>query len=86
MGYVLIAEQMLLTVVAVPLGWVAGYGFAWVMTQGFSSDIISLPLVISQATYAQSALTVLATALVSVLLVRRRLDRVDIVTALKQKE
>ena len=85
-GYVLVAEQMLLTVVAVPVGWVAGYGFARLMTQGFSTDIISLPLVISQATYAQSALTVLAAALVSVLLVRRRLDRIDIVTALKQKE
>ena len=85
-GYVLVAEQMVLTLVAVPVGWVAGYGFARLMTQGFSTDIISLPLVISQATYAQSALTVLATALVSVLLVRRRLDRIDIVTALKQKE
>lgn len=85
-GYVLVAEQMLLTAIAVPLGWAAGYGFARLMTQGFSSDIISLPLVISRGTYAQSALTVLATALVSVLLVRRRLDRIDIVTALKQKE
>ncbi|MDX5403479.1 MAG: ABC transporter permease, partial [Rhodobacterales bacterium] len=85
-GYVLVAEQMLLTVIAVPVGWVAGYGFARLMTQGFSTDIISLPLVISQATYAQSALTVLFAALVSVLLVRRRLDRIDIVTALKQKE
>jgi putative ABC transport system permease protein len=85
-GYVLVAEQMVLTLVAVPVGWVAGYGFARLMTQGFSTDIISLPLVISQATYAQSALTVLATALVSVLLVRRRLDQIDIVTALKQKE
>jgi len=85
-GYVLVAEQMLLTVVAVPVGWVAGYGFARLMTQGFSTDIISLPLVISQATYAQSALTVLAAALASVVLVRRRLDRIDIVTALKQKE
>ena len=85
-GYVLIAEQMLLTLVAVPVGWLLGYWFAILMTQGFSTDIISLPMVISRATYAQAALTALATAFVSVLLVRRRLDRIDIVTALKQKE
>ena len=85
-GYVLIAEQMLLTLVAVPVGWLLGYWFAILMTQGFSTDIISLPMVISQATYAQAALTALATAFVSVLMVRRRLDRIDIVTALKQKE
>ncbi|HSG57288.1 MAG TPA: ABC transporter permease, partial [Paracoccaceae bacterium] len=85
-GYVLIAEQMLLTLIAVPVGWLLGYWFAVLMTQGFSTDIISLPMVISQATYAQAALTALATAFVSVLMVRRRLDRIDIVTALKQKE
>lgn len=85
-GYVLIAEQMLLTLVAVPVGWLLGYWFAILMTRGFSTDIISLPMVISQATYAQAALTALATAFVSVLMVRRRLDRIDIVTALKQKE
>ena len=85
-AYVLVAEQMLLTIVALPVGWLLGYWFAVLMTQGFSTDIISLPMVISRATYAQAALTTLLTALVSVLLVRRRLDRIDIVTALKQKE
>ena len=85
-GYVLIAEQMLLTLVAVPVGWLLGYWFAVLMTQGFSTDIISLPMVISRATYSQAALTALATAFLSVLVVRRRLDRIDIVTALKQKE
>ena len=85
-GYVLVAEQMLLTVLAVPAGWIAGYWFAALMTRGFSTDIISMPLVVTQATYAQAALTVLVTAFASVLLVRRRLARIDIVRALKQKE
>lgn len=85
-GYVLVGEQMLLTLVAVPPGWVAGYLFAALMVEGFSTDIVSLPLRIDRATYAAAALIVVGTALAAALLVRRRLDRVDIASALKQKE
>lgn len=85
-GYVLVGELMLLSLLAVPVGWVAGYGFAALITEGFSSDIVSLRVVISRRTYAAAAIIVVATALVSALVVRRRLDRIDIVSALKQKD
>lgn len=85
-GYVLVGELMLLAVLAVPLGWLAGYGFAALMVRGFSTDLVSLPLVVARGTYAMAALIVLVTALVSALLVRRRLDRIDIVSALKARE
>lgn len=85
-GYVLVGELMLLTLVAVPLGWLAGTGFAALVTQGFSTDMIRIPLVITKATYALASVIVIAAALGSALLVRRRLDRVDIATALKQRE
>ncbi len=85
-GYVLVGELMLLTVLAVPIGWLAGYGFAALIARGFSTDIVSLPLVVERGTYALATLIVLLTALTAALLVRRRLDRVDIVSALKAKE
>ncbi|SNX71053.1 hypothetical protein SAMN05878503_1086 [Cereibacter ovatus] len=56
------------------------------MVQGFSTDVVSLPLVVARRTYAVAALIVLATALVSALAVRRRLDRIDLVGALKAQE
>jgi len=85
-GYVLVVEQMLLTVFAIPVGWLAGYGFALLMAQGFSTDVVTIPVVVTQRTFALAALIVLGSALGAVLFVMRRLGRVDIVSALKQKE
>lgn len=85
-AYVLVGELMLLTLCALPLGWLGGYGFAALIVNGFSSDLVSLPLSISRRTYALAALIVTATALASALIVRRRLDRIDLVSALKQRE
>ncbi|MDR5653835.1 ABC transporter permease [Ruixingdingia sedimenti] len=85
-GYVLVGELMLLTVVAIPVGWLAGYGFAALMAQGISTDLFRIPLVIAPQTYAIAALVAFWAALASALVVRRRLDRVDIATALKRRE
>lgn len=85
-GYVLVGELMLLTVVGIPLGWAIGTGFAALVTQGFSTDLIRIPLVISKSTYALASVIVFFAALGAALLVRRRLDRVDIAMALKQRE
>lgn len=85
-AYVLVAEQMLLTLIAIPMGWLAGYGFCNLMAEGFSTEIVTIPVVVTRRTYAIAALIVIVTALASVLIVRRRLDRIDIVSALKRKE
>ncbi|MDD9731276.1 ABC transporter permease [Mameliella sp. AT18] len=85
-AYVLVAEQMVLTLIAVPVGWLVGYGFCTLMAEGFSTEVVSIPVVVTRRTYAVAALIVILTALASVLVVRRRLDRIDIVSALKQKE
>ena len=77
---------MLLTLIAIPAGWLGGYALCALMAQGFSTEVVSIPLVVTQRTFAAAALIVIFTALTSALLVRRRLDRIDIVSALKQKE
>jgi putative ABC transport system permease protein len=84
-GFVLVGELMLLTALAVPVGWIAGWGFAALLVQGFSTDVVSLPLAVSRRTYAFATLVVVAAALGSALAVRRRLDRIDMVSALKAK-
>ncbi|PQO22202.1 ABC transporter permease [Rhodobacteraceae bacterium WD3A24] len=85
-GFVLVGEIMVLTLAAVPVGWVLGYAFAALTAGGLSTELVSIPLVVSVRTYATAALIVVVSALVSALMVRRRLDRIDIVSALKQKE
>lgn len=85
-AYVLVAEQSLLTFIAIPVGWLIGYGVCMLMADGFSTEVVSIPVVVTRRTYAVAALIVLLTALACILVVRRRLDRIDIVHALKQKE
>jgi putative ABC transport system permease protein len=85
-AYVLVGELMLLAFAAVPLGWIAGYAFAALIASGLSTDFVSIPLVVSRQTFGLATLIVLGAALGSALVVKRRLDRIEIVTALKQKE
>jgi len=85
-GYVLVGEMMLLTLLAIPLGWVAGYGLAMGLVSTMSTDMFQIPFHITRRTFALAALAVFLAALGSVLMVRRRLDRVDLATALKARE
>ena len=84
-GYVLVGEIMLLTILAIPLGWVAGYWLALGLIEAMSTDMFQIPFHITRRTFALAALAVFAAALGSVLMVRRRLDRVDLATALKAR-
>jgi len=85
-SYILVGETMLLAVLAQPLGWWIGWRVAKLMTDGFTNDLYSIPLVIQPATYATASLIVLIAALASVLVVRRRLDRLDLVAVMKTRE
>jgi putative ABC transport system permease protein len=83
---VLLVELALIVIVAQPFGWLLGYGFAVLVTQGFASDLFRIPLVINQSTFAISSLVVIAAAIVSALLVRRRVDRLDLIRVLKTRD
>jgi len=85
-GFVLVGEMMLLTLVAIPLGWALGYYLASLLVTAMSNDLMQMPFVITRRTYALAAVAVTLGSLGAVLLVRRRLDRVDLVMALKARE
>ena len=82
-GFVLVGEMMLLTLLALPLGWGMGYGFAMGTAEAVSTDVVQLPFVVSRRTFALASVAVVVAAQASVLMVRRRLDRVDLAGALK---
>jgi putative ABC transport system permease protein len=75
-----------IVLLAQPLGWVLGYGFSWAVVRGFESDLFRIPLVVERATFAISSLVVLVVAVISALIVRRRIDRLDLVRVLKTRE
>jgi putative ABC transport system permease protein len=83
---VLLAELALLTLAAIPLGWVIGYGFGWLLIQAFSSDLYRVPFVIELATYAKASLVVLGATAASALIVRRRIDNLDLIAVLKTRD
>ena len=77
---------MLLAVLAQPLGWLIGAQIASLMANAFSSDLYSIPLVLHPSMFAKASFVVLVASLASVLIVRRRLDRQDLVAAMKTRE
>ena len=85
--WLLLGEQALLVLAAIPLGLAAGYAIAaLLLVPVFERDMFRLPLVISNATYAWAALSALAAALLSGAIVARRVGRLDLVAVLKTRE
>jgi putative ABC transport system permease protein len=83
---VLLGELALLTLAGIPLGFAIGRVLCWYLTVGMRSDFYRVPLVIEPSTYAFAALVVSASAVVSGLIVRNRLHRLDLVAVLKTRE
>lgn len=83
---ILLGEIAILVMAAVPLGCLLGYGLAWVVVQGLETEMYRVPLAVSPATYALTAITILGTALASALIVRRRISQLDLISVLKTRE
>ncbi|WP_429885609.1 ABC transporter permease [Geoalkalibacter halelectricus] len=82
-AWILVGEIILLTLGAIPLGWLLGSGLAWLVNQAISADMFRLPFVLEPSIYAFSAAGVVLAALLSVGLMARRLARIDMVSSLK---
>jgi putative ABC transport system permease protein len=85
-SYILLGEIALLTFVGLPLGCLFGYGLARVLVAGFQTELYRIPAVLDSSTFAVAMLVGLAATAVSALLVRRRLDRLDLIAVLKTRE
>lgn len=83
---VLLLELGGVVLLAQPVGWLLGHLFSLAVVKGFESDLFRIPFVIDSSTYATSSLIVIAAAAVSALIVRRRIDRLDLVEVLKARE
>ena len=84
--YILLGEMALLTLLAIPAGFVLGAGGGGLMVSRMETELFRVPLVIDNGTYAFAASIVLASALISGVMIKRKLDRLDLVAVLKTKE
>jgi len=85
-SYILLGELGLITLIAIPLGFLAGRLLCGYIAQALASDLFRVPLIIESNTYALAAAVVLASASFSGFIVRRRLDTLDLVEVLKTRE
>ncbi len=83
---ILLGELALLTLVSLPVGAVIGYALGALIMSGFNNEMYRLSFTVSAATVAWAFLVVIAAAAVSGLIVRRRLDRLDLVAVLKRRD
>jgi putative ABC transport system permease protein len=83
---VLLGELAIITLAALPLGLPIGYGMSYVATLALDTETHRFPLVVSRATFAYATVVILLAAFVSAVMVRRMVDRLDLIAVLKVKE
>ncbi|MGE0311687.1 MAG: ABC transporter permease [Lautropia sp.] len=82
----LLGEMAIGIAVAIPIGMLAGFGLVHLIAVLLKSDQFLFPVVIGARTYAWSAIAVMVSGVASALIVRRRVDRLDLIGALKTRE
>ena len=85
-AFVLLAELAIITLLALPLGGLIGYYLVFAISKGFSTDLYQVSAVFVPQSYGFAALAVIIAALFSGWLVKRDIDRIDLVSALKIRE
>lgn len=85
-AYILLGELALLTLAAIPVGFLVGVGLVGILVVAFRSELYRLPLILTPENYAMGASVVIVSALLSGLLLWFRLGRLDLVAVLKTRE
>jgi len=82
----LLGELAIEIALAIPLGFVAGFWLSALIVALTRPEVIEIPLVILPDTYLFAGAAVVAAGVVSALIVRHRIDHLDLVAVLKTRE
>ena len=82
----LLGEMAISIAIALPVGMLLGWGLVELVAGLMKSDQFEFPVVIRARTYAWAGICVVAAGVASALVVRRQVDRLDMVAALKTRE
>jgi putative ABC transport system permease protein len=85
-GFMLLGEQALLTFLAIPVGFLIGYGICALLTAAMQTELYRMPLVVNANTYVLAVLIVNAAAVSTSAIIYRRLRYLDLVEVLKTRE
>jgi putative ABC transport system permease protein len=85
-AFVLLGELAIVTLIALPIGSTMGYYLSFGIAAGFSSELYQIPAIFDPASYGFAAMVVMGAAIASGWLVKRDIDRAELVSALKTRE
>jgi putative ABC transport system permease protein len=85
-SYIFLGELGLFTLTAIPLGFFIGRGICIYIARAVESDLFRIPVIVEPGTYSLAAAVVVMSAFLSGLIVRHRLDHLDLIAVLKTKE
>jgi putative ABC transport system permease protein len=83
---ILLGEQFVITLVALPIGMLGGIMWSMWMPSLIATDLFRFPFAISLRNLGISAALILAVALVTGGFIRRRIARLDMIAVLKSRE
>ena len=83
---ILLSEFMIEILLAIPVGIALSQGIVDLIARFQSNDSFQIPAIIGARTFAAACLIVIAAAAASAYMVRRRIDRLDLVAVLKTRE
>ncbi len=82
----LLGELAIEIALSIPLGLWLGYLLSALIVSMMHAETITFPVIITSGTYAYAALVILAAGVASSLIVRHRVDHLDLVAVLKTRE
>ena len=85
-SYILLGEVSLLVAIGLPLGCLVGLGLVALLVDLFETELYRMPFVVNASTFGYAVALVVASTALSAFLVRRRLDRLDLIAVLKTRE
>lgn len=83
---ILLGELATYVVLGVPIGWAVGRWLVNLMMSTADPESYRMPTYVSASTFAFASLVTAGAALLSALIVRRRVDHLDLVSVLKARE
>lgn len=83
---ILLLELGILTLIAQPPGWALGFGLAWIMKTRLAGELMRVPMIMQNLTYAIASAVILMAAAASALIVARRVNGLDLVAVLKTRD
>jgi putative ABC transport system permease protein len=82
----LLGEQAAVTLLAIPLGWAIAYVLSFLVVGAMETETYRIPFITNPQTYLTAAVITAAVAAGSGLIVRRRVNRLNLIEVLKTRE